>query len=93
MGGLITLGSFFPRGRAVTLSRSRRGNADTPVSSDRPVLIAFFLKVELINKKFLRNRKLNFYHFGSVSTKNGSERDRFNESEKIAAQIYPSTRG
>jgi glycosyltransferase involved in cell wall biosynthesis len=48
----------------------------------------FFLKLELINKKFLRSRKLNFYHFGSVSTKNGSERDKFNESERNAAEIF-----
>jgi len=48
----------------------------------------FFLKLELIGKKFIRSRKLNFYHFGSVSTKNGSERDRFTESETIAADIF-----
>jgi len=48
----------------------------------------FFLKLELIGKKFLRNRNLCFYHFGSVSTKNGSERDKFNESENSAALIF-----
>lgn len=48
----------------------------------------FFLKLELIGKKFLRSRKLNFYHFGSVSTKNGSERDKFTESESIAAGVF-----
>jgi len=48
----------------------------------------FFLKLELIGKKFVRSRKLNFYHFGSISTKNGDERSRFNDSEKIAAGVF-----
>ena len=48
----------------------------------------FFLKLELIGKKFLRNRNLNFYHFGSVSTKNGTEKDKFNASEMSAVSIF-----
>ena len=48
----------------------------------------FFLKLELIGLKFKRSRKLNFYHFGSMSTKNGSESDRFKQSEMIASQTF-----
>lgn len=48
----------------------------------------FFLKLELIGCKFLRSRKLNFYHFGSMATKNGSEADRFKESERDAAETF-----
>lgn len=48
----------------------------------------FFLKLELIGKKFLRSRKLNFYHFGSVSTKNSNEREKFNQSEREAFEIF-----
>ena len=31
---------------------------------------------------------MNFYHFGSVATKNGKEGDRFKESEQKAATIF-----
>ena len=48
----------------------------------------FFLKLELIGCKFSRSRKLNFYHFGSMATKNGSESDRFKESEVNAAETF-----
>jgi glycosyltransferase involved in cell wall biosynthesis len=48
----------------------------------------FFLKLELIGCNFLRSRKLNFYHFGSMATKNGNESDRFRESEMVAAQTF-----
>jgi len=48
----------------------------------------FFLKLELIGVNFLRSRKLNFYHFGSMATKNGSESNRFRESEMIAADTF-----
>lgn len=48
----------------------------------------FFLKLELIGCKFLRSRKLNFYHFGSMATKNGSESYRFKESEMNAAETF-----
>jgi hypothetical protein len=48
----------------------------------------FFLKLELIGLNFLRSRKLNFYHFGSMATKNGSESNRFRESEMIAAETF-----
>lgn len=48
----------------------------------------FFLKLELIGCMFLRSRKLNFYHFGSMATKNGSESNRFKESEMNAAETF-----
>jgi glycosyltransferase involved in cell wall biosynthesis len=48
----------------------------------------FFLKLEIIGLKFIRSRKLNFYHFGSMATKNGSESTRFKESEMIAAETF-----
>lgn len=48
----------------------------------------FFLKLELIGIEFVRSRKMNFYHFGSVSTKNGNERDRFVQSESIAGDTF-----
>lgn len=48
----------------------------------------FFLKLELAGKDFKRSKKLNFYHFGSVATKNGKEGDRFKEGEQKAANIF-----
>ena len=48
----------------------------------------FFLKLELAGKTFLRSRKLNFYHFGSVATKNGKEGERFKASEQKAVNIF-----
>jgi glycosyltransferase involved in cell wall biosynthesis len=48
----------------------------------------FFLKLELAGKEFVRSRKLNFYHFGSVATKNGKEGERFKASEQSAANIF-----
>lgn len=48
----------------------------------------FFLKLEIIGMKFVRSRKLNFYHFGSMATKNGSEADRFKESEIDAFNTF-----
>lgn len=48
----------------------------------------FFLKLEMIGCRFSRSRKLNFYHFGSMSTKNGSEADRFKESEMNAVETF-----
>jgi glycosyltransferase involved in cell wall biosynthesis len=48
----------------------------------------FFLKLELIGCNFLRSRKLNFYHFGSMATKNGSEGERFKESERDASETF-----
>lgn len=48
----------------------------------------FFLKLELIGLKFVRSRKLNFYHFGSVATKNGNERDKFIQGERDAANTF-----
>jgi hypothetical protein len=46
------------------------------------------LKLELAGKTFRRSRKLNFYHFGSVATKNGKEGERFKASEQPAANIF-----
>jgi glycosyltransferase involved in cell wall biosynthesis len=48
----------------------------------------FFLKLELIGLRFLRSRKLNFYHFGSMATKNGNERKRFIQSESEASDAF-----
>jgi glycosyltransferase involved in cell wall biosynthesis len=48
----------------------------------------FFLKLELIGLKFMRSRRLNFYHFGSMATKNGSESDRFKKSELNASNTF-----
>lgn len=51
----------------------------------------FFLKLELLNYSFFRTRCINFYHFGSVSTKNATDiKDSayFKNSEDIAHQIF-----
>jgi glycosyltransferase involved in cell wall biosynthesis len=48
----------------------------------------FFLKLEMLNLKFTRSRKLSFYHFVSMATKNGSESKRFNSEEQIAAEMF-----
>ena len=48
----------------------------------------FFLKCELAGMKTIRSKKLNFYHFGSVATKNGKEGQRFKQSESEAYEIY-----
>jgi len=48
----------------------------------------FFLKLELINLKFLRSQKLAFYHFGSMATKNGNEKEKFTQSEQVAAEMF-----
>lgn len=48
----------------------------------------FFLKLELINLDFKRSNNLAFYHFGSMATKNGNERDKFSQSEGVAAEMF-----
>ena len=48
----------------------------------------FFLKLELIDLNFVRSNKLAFYHFGSMATKNGSEKDKFNQSESVASEMF-----
>lgn len=51
----------------------------------------FFLKLELLDIKFYRTREVNFYHFGSISTKKSLDKDRannFQHSENIAANIF-----
>jgi len=48
----------------------------------------FFLKLEMFDINFVRSNKLAFYHFGSMATKNGNEKDKFNQSESIAAEMF-----
>ena len=48
----------------------------------------FFLKCELAGMETKRSRKLCFYHFGSVATKNGKEGDKFKASEIEAYELY-----
>lgn len=48
----------------------------------------FFIKCDLAGLKSHRSRKLNFYHFGSIATKNGKESDKFKKSEYDALQMY-----
>lgn len=51
----------------------------------------FFLKLELLGMQFARTREINFYHFGSVATKqskNKEDSESFKISENIAAQIF-----
>lgn len=48
----------------------------------------FFLKLELIDLEFKRLNNLAFYHFGSVATKNGNEKDKFSQSEIIASEMF-----
>lgn len=48
----------------------------------------FFLKLELSGVFFCRMLGLNFYHFGSMATKNGNESDRFNAGEMNAAETF-----
>jgi glycosyltransferase involved in cell wall biosynthesis len=48
----------------------------------------FFLKLEIIGLKFLRSQKLAFYHFGSMATKKGNEKEKFTQSEQTAAEMF-----
>ena len=48
----------------------------------------FFIKCELAGMETLRSRKINFYHFGSVATKNGNESEKFKLSETLAKDLY-----
>jgi glycosyltransferase involved in cell wall biosynthesis len=48
----------------------------------------FFLKLELAGRTFKRTRKLNFYHFGSMATKNGKEANKFKSGEQEASSIF-----
>lgn len=51
----------------------------------------FFLKLELLDIKFYRTRAVNFYHFGSVSTKKSNDTemaDNFKYGENIAYHIF-----
>lgn len=51
----------------------------------------FFLKLELIQTRFARTRAINFYHFGSVATKNSTNTNdayKFSQSEQFASQVF-----
>jgi glycosyltransferase involved in cell wall biosynthesis len=48
----------------------------------------FFLKLELNNIRFQRIYSINFYHFGSIATKNGTEAEKFKRTESIAAEAF-----
>lgn len=51
----------------------------------------FFLKLELLGIQFARTRELNFYHFGSIATKNSNnieDANYFKDSEHEAANIF-----
>lgn len=48
----------------------------------------FFLKLDLNNIEFYKTHNLHFYHFGSASTKNGKEGDKFRNTEHPAAQMF-----
>lgn len=48
----------------------------------------FFLKLDLIGLEFVRTHRAHLYHFGSASTKNGKEGDKFKASEGPAAQTF-----
>ena len=48
----------------------------------------FFLKLEMIDIEFIRSQKLAFYHFGSMATKNGNEKEKFTQSEQTAAEMF-----
>lgn len=48
----------------------------------------FFLKLELIGMQFFRTKALSLYHFGSIATKNGNEKDRFIQSERDAITTF-----
>jgi hypothetical protein len=51
----------------------------------------FFLKLELLGLRFARTREINFYHFGSIATKNSKDKEdseSFKLSESLASQIF-----
>lgn len=48
----------------------------------------FFLKLELLGLEFYRTRNINFYHFGSIATKNSKESTAFYDSENISSQVF-----
>lgn len=51
----------------------------------------FFLKLELLGIQFGRTRELNFYHFGSVATKNSTDIQEalsFKQSENEASNVF-----
>lgn len=48
----------------------------------------FFLKLELNNKQFRRLNTLHFYHFVSMATKKGKNKNEMAASESPAAQVF-----
>lgn len=48
----------------------------------------FFLKLELNGKQFRRLNTLHFYHFVSMATKKGKDKDEIIASESPAAQVF-----
>jgi len=48
----------------------------------------FFLKLELNGLKFSRTSKVHFYHFGSMATKKGKDKEKISASESPAAQTF-----
>lgn len=48
----------------------------------------FFLKLDLIGIKMSRTHKAHMYHFGSSSTKNGKEGEKFKMTEGPAAEYF-----
>jgi len=48
----------------------------------------FFLRLELLGLEFYRTRGINFYHFGSIATKNSKESKDFFDSENVSSQIF-----
>ena len=48
----------------------------------------FFLKLDLNNKKFKRTHKGHFYHFVSMSTKKGKDKEAMAASEHPAAETF-----
>lgn len=64
------------------------GGFDTFYNSPNICDWDFFLKLELLDFKFLRTHKLHLYHFGSVSTKKNSESQQFKMKEQTAMEQY-----
>lgn len=48
----------------------------------------FFLKLDLMGVGTYKTQNLYFYHFGSTSTKNGKEGDKFRQTEGPAAELF-----
>ena len=64
------------------------GGFDTFYDSPNVCDWDFFLKLELLDFRFPRTRKVHIYHFGSVATKKNSESQRFRAREARAFEEY-----